>query len=409
MIMGASTFPGVLVRGSRMRFATSGRGLGDLLMDCEGPHPNCSPLDQACVANWQNIVSSCQPIPAGAGITRQLSTSSPRFAAQLAAAGGDEMLALQAQGNPVLPSHPAAAWWGGPGASVAGNPSPHSSSHHNPGATPTNPIQQQVRINPTNLPIRPLHPRPPLRGGYGNYYPQLQPGVVIPGYYSSVPVPMVANGGMGRLGFRRRGMGQMPALEVCNQSTVPDQNACSQRNNATIAAWAASPQQRAYQARVDAASAAQAAQYYSLYNAEQSTPTVGRATAAIATPQPIGPATMSLQPWTGGRRPIVVRQQPPAVVNPSPATQRTNTGSSQASPTSVVNVSSGCVQCLVPGPGCCGYVGTSSQVSTVGGTVSGSWFTDASQDLITGLPNWALLMMAAGGLYVIVNMAAGRR
>ena len=72
MIMGASTFPGVLVRGSRVRFATGGHGLGDLMTDCEGPHPNCSPLDQACIANWQNIISGCQPVPPGAGITREL-------------------------------------------------------------------------------------------------------------------------------------------------------------------------------------------------------------------------------------------------------------------------------------------------------------------------------------------------
>lgn len=368
MIMGASTFPGVLVRGSRMRFATSGRGLGDLMTDCEGPHPNCSPLDQACVANWQNIVSSCSPVPPGASLTRDLATSSPKFAAQLAAAGGDEMLALQAQGNPVLPSHPAAAWWGGPGASVAGNPLPYSSAHINPGATPTNPLQQQVRINPTNLPIHPLDPRPSLRGGYGQNW--MPPGGVIPGWYSTIPVPMVGSG-LGRLGRRRtRGFGQpqvdafgnpvsCPAgqhyavgacIELCNQSTVADQFACVQRNEA---AWAASPN--------------------------------------VGTPPPYIPAPSST---------VVVQKQPPAVVNPSPTTQLTNTGSSQASPTSVLNLSRGVIS-----PPLISYTG---QVSTVGGSVSGSWFSDPTRDVISGLPNWALLVMAGAGLFVVVNMASKR-
>lgn len=396
MIMGASTFPGMLVRGSRMRFQQSSRGLGDLMMDCEGPHPICSPLDQACIANWQNIVSSCQPVPPAAGLTRDLATSSPKFAAQLAAAGGDEMLALQAQGNPVLPGHPSAAWWGGPGASVAGNPAPYSSSHHNPGATPTNPVQQQVRINPTNLPIHPLDPRPPLRTMF------LPLSTAGPGFYTNPPM---AGGGLGRLRLRTRGFGQTDwagnpvtcppgthfaagaCIQLCNQSDPVSQNACAQQNQA---AW-------------NAAGAAQAAGK-SQYTDPQTgqvisfTPPMSQATwnqvtaayaAATGAPPPAASAVTT-----------VVASQPPAVVNPSPSTQLTTTGTSQASPTSVLNLSRGIISPPLVSP--------TGQVSTVGGVVSGSWFSDPSQDIITGLPNWALLVMGAAGLFMVVSMATKR-
>ena len=211
-----------------------------------------------------------------------------------------------------------------------------------------------------------------MRGGYGQTFTG---PAVTPGWYSTVPMPVTS--GLGRLGRRTRGFGQPQTdafgnpvtcppgqhyaagacIELCNQNTVADQYACVQRNEAT---WNASPN--------------------------------------VAPPLVYTPPPQAQQ--TGAPVVTTVVNPPPAVVNPSPSTQLTNTGTSQASPTSVLNLSRGTIQFpFVPGV----------QVSTVGGTVgTGSWFSDPTQDVISGLPNWALLVMAGAGLFVVVSMA-GRR
>ena len=108
-------------------------GLGDYLSDCEGSNPNCSPMDQVCIANWQNVVDACEQQyvtdpnsphnnPNASGVTAQLSTSSPQYTAELAAAGGSTQLAEQAVGETLPPGTSPAAWWGGPGATVAAGP-----------------------------------------------------------------------------------------------------------------------------------------------------------------------------------------------------------------------------------------------------------------------------------------------
>lgn len=67
------------------------------------------------------------------------------------------------------------------------------------------------------------------------------------------------------------------------------------------------------------------------------------------------------------------------VVNPTPGSQSTSTGSSATSPNS-----------------------TNSQAN-------GGWFTDSTRDVITGLPNWALVAMGGGALLLIMEMMRGRR
>ena len=74
-----------------------------------------------------------------------------------------------------------------------------------------------------------------------------------------------------------------------------------------------------------------------------------------------------------------------SVVNPSPASQLTTTGSTTTAPGSAVSQANGTV--AVPG----------TTASTVGGTVS---TTDTSGDIITGLPNWALFI--GGGILVFL-------
>lgn len=83
----------------------------------------------------------------------------------------------------------------------------------------------------------------------------------------------------------------------------------------------------------------------------------------------------------------------PEVVNPSPNTLMTTTGSSFISPTSVLSQANGTTM----------LTSTSGGVSTVGG-----WFTDPSRDLIATLPNWALLALAGAGLFVVVTLAMRR-
>ena len=73
------------------------------------------------------------------------------------------------------------------------------------------------------------------------------------------------------------------------------------------------------------------------------------------------------------------------VVNPSPSTQLTTTGSTTTAPGSVVSQANGTV--AVPG----------TTASTVGGTVS---TTDTSGQVVAGLPNWVLFV--AGGVALVL-------
>ena len=66
------------------------------------------------------------------------------------------------------------------------------------------------------------------------------------------------------------------------------------------------------------------------------------------------------------------------IVNPTPGSQSTSTGSSATSPNS-----------------------TNSQAN-------GGWFTDSTQDVITGLPNWALIAMGGGALLLVMEMMRRR-
>lgn len=77
----------------------------------------------------------------------------------------------------------------------------------------------------------------------------------------------------------------------------------------------------------------------------------------------------------------------PSVVNPSPPSQLTTTGSSTTAPGSAVSQANGTV--AIPG----------TTASTVGGTVS---TTDTSGDIVSGLPNW---MLFAGAGIVIFLLA----
>lgn len=85
------------------------------------------------------------------------------------------------------------------------------------------------------------------------------------------------------------------------------------------------------------------------------------------------------------RRPLPVAPAQPEVVNPSPSSQLTTTGSTTTAPGSVVSQANGTV--VVPGP----------TASTVGGTVS---TTDTSADIIAGVPNWVLFI--GGGILVFL-------
>ena len=88
-------------------------------------------------------------------------------------------------------------------------------------------------------------------------------------------------------------------------------------------------------------------------------------------------------PWQPIIPPPAAPQQP-NIVNPSPSTQLTTTGSSTTAPGSVVSQTNGTA--ITPG----------TTASTVGGTVLTA--TDTSGDLIAGVPNWILFV--GGGLLV---------
>jgi hypothetical protein len=49
-----------------------------------------------------------------------------------------------------------------------------------------------------------------------------------------------------------------------------------------------------------------------------------------------------------------------------------------------------------------------STVQTVGAT-TGDWFTDPTQEVISGLPNWGLVAGGVGVLMVMMTMMGGRR
>ena len=75
----------------------------------------------------------------------------------------------------------------------------------------------------------------------------------------------------------------------------------------------------------------------------------------------------------------------PSVVNPSPPSQLTTTGSTTTAPGSAVSQANGTVS--IPG----------TTASTVGGTVS---TTDTSGEVISGVPNWVLFV--GGGILVFL-------
>jgi hypothetical protein len=92
-------------------------------------------------------------------------------------------------------------------------------------------------------------------------------------------------------------------------------------------------------------------------------------------------------------RPLAWPPAAPEVVNPSPNTLLTTTGSSFISPTSLISQANGST-----------VVNTSGQgVSTVGG-----WFSDPGEDVIPNLPNWAMLALAGAALYITVSVATRR-
>ena len=93
------------------------------------------------------------------------------------------------------------------------------------------------------------------------------------------------------------------------------------------------------------------------------------------------PAVISPRP--GRFKPYAPPQ--PSVVNPSPSTQLTTTGSTTTAPGSAVSQANG--MAAVPG----------TLASTVGGVVS---TTDTSGDIISGLPNWVLFV--AGGVALVL-------
>ena len=99
----------------------------------------------------------------------------------------------------------------------------------------------------------------------------------------------------------------------------------------------------------------------------------------------------TLAPATVPTHPLSPQPGIPTVVNPSPSTQLTSTGSSATSATSVLSQANG------------------TALGTVAPTSTGNWFTDPTQEVIGGLPNWALLAIGAGGLFMVMSMASGRR
>jgi hypothetical protein len=83
----------------------------------------------------------------------------------------------------------------------------------------------------------------------------------------------------------------------------------------------------------------------------------------------------------------------PQIVNPSPNTLLTLTGSSFISPNSALSQANGSTLNSTAQGG----------VSTVGG-----WFSNPVEDVIPNLPNWAMLALAGAGLFIVVTMAQRR-
>ena len=109
--------------------------------------------------------------------------------------------------------------------------------------------------------------------------------------------------------------------------------------------------------------------------------------ASTPTPQPVAtPVAAAAATPTVAATPKPPAPAQPAVVNPSPVTQLTTTGSTTTSPTSVVSQANGTV--AIPG----------TVASTVGGVVSTT--TDTSGDIVSGVPNWVLFV--AGGVALVL-------
>ena len=90
------------------------------------------------------------------------------------------------------------------------------------------------------------------------------------------------------------------------------------------------------------------------------------------------------QPTFPPQEPLYSAPPVPSVVNPSPASQSTATGTSALSSNSVTSQANGTV------------------VST---TTTGNWFTDPTQEVISGLPNWGLVAIGGAGLLMVISMA----
>ena len=104
-------------------------------------------------------------------------------------------------------------------------------------------------------------------------------------------------------------------------------------------------------------------------------------------------------------RPLPPAPPQPSVVNPSPPTLLTTTGSSTTAPGSLVNQANGtvppiCVQWDPTNPDVCQSYSTAS---TVGGYVSPP-ATTTSSDLIAGVPNWVLFVGGGFALLLLARM-----
>lgn len=125
-------------------------------------------------------------------------------------------------------------------------------------------------------------------------------------------------------------------------------------------------------------------------------PVSGQTSVTPPTP-PVGSNPTPTRPAT--KRPLPPPPPPPQVVNPTPVTQTTATGTSVSSPTSAVSLANGSTISPTTTNG--------SLVSTAGGyvTSAASTTTDPTE-LIPGVPNWALF--AGGAALLLVLLKGGR-
>lgn len=94
-----------------------------------------------------------------------------------------------------------------------------------------------------------------------------------------------------------------------------------------------------------------------------------------------------LPPW----QPLSPQPPAPTIVNPSPSSQPTSTGTSATTATSVLSQANG-----------------TSLSTTPVVTSTGDWFSDPTQEIISGLPNWGLVAIGAAGLFMIMTLAIKR-